>query len=209
MNNGDATTIAVLGGGLIKENGEWRTTLAECDAFGVLGDRLRVVAAALFYGELRQLKLGVKIWVTGGKGKLADISDAPTVASVIRRELCALNVPAIAIATEEIAGNTYRQLVALDRMIAGELLMRFALISNQYHLPRIGAMIEYAPLLTNVKRCVRNGKLALVAAEEILARHDELRDEVRELYESEEMGGLMSAEARGVSDIKAGLYKFN
>ncbi|MCI0565678.1 YdcF family protein, partial [bacterium] len=151
-------TLFVLGGGLKKNpDGTWRTTYfdEEGDEYGSTGDYLRVKAAAtLFKKGFARL-----IIVSGSKGQLHIVSNAPTVASVLKKELVREGVPSDAIAEDHDSGTTYEQL----KKITGQKKEgRVGIISNRYHLPRIRAMIEHAPELSELKDA------KLISAEETL-----------------------------------------
>src|SRR6266511_1880931 len=90
--------LAILGGDLAKDaTGKWQTTTFEDagDKFGLLGDRLRVVAGCYLYSDDPQLCLVV----LGGESDNWG-SGAPSIAMVMNLELIALGVPREAILTE-------------------------------------------------------------------------------------------------------------
>lgn len=202
--------IAVFGGWIVKEKGKWRTTnFKEADDSFALGDRLRVVAAARLYEQSKKANSKVAIWVSGGKGKLAKIPDAPTVASVIKNELETLGIPSVSIEMDEHSGTTYEQLYQLNRLFtkkkkSGDI----ALISNEYHLPRIRAMIEYAPDLQQLKEHLQNGSLAVVSAESVLSGNKEWKAVIKKAYQSTAMKKRIASENLGVTDIEQGTYTY-
>jgi uncharacterized SAM-binding protein YcdF (DUF218 family) len=96
---------------------------------GSMGDRLRVEAAALLYRANPQL-----VVVSGGKGKLAHLPEAPTCASVLRRELLELGIPSDDILEETHAANTYQQLQSIKSLFALLPITILRIVSNRYHL---------------------------------------------------------------------------
>jgi len=197
------TAIVILGGGLIEEGGKWRTTNFEekGDKFGTLGDRLRVVAGSFLHGDFPQSK----IVCSGGKGQLKDQEDAPTVASVLYDELVELGIPADDIIKEESSGNTFEQLKEALKIIEKSEFDKVLIVSNEYHLPRIKAMLENFPDLKGYSEY----DFKLESAEKILVEHDPeaWKEVVRRAYESEEMKVRIRLEEKGVLDIRERKYK--
>lgn len=199
--------IAVLGGGLVKEKGKWRTTdFNESDNFGAMGDRLRVTAADyLFKKDPEQI-----IIVLGGKGQLKDIPGALAVSRVIKQELVDLGVPADKIIKEEESRDTYQQLMELKKIIQGRKVEKAVIISNKYHLPRLKAMIKRCPKLLALKKMLAVSRLKLKSAEEVVVKHDSKiwQKIIIEAYSSSAMKERIKLEKKGVKDIKEGRYKF-
>lgn len=198
----EKNVIAIIGGGLKKENGKWRTTnFNEGDNFAVQGDRLRVVASSYFYKNNPDLLM----IVLGGKGQYKDIPNAPTVASIIKKELVKLGVLAEKIIKEEQSGNTWQQLQELKNVIAEQELVDVIVISNEYHLPRIKAMIEKD---IDLKKMYEDGKIKLQSAEEVVIKYEpEQKKEIERVYQSKAMQERIALEQKGVRDIKEGRYK--
>ena len=186
-------------------NGRWRTTLgeAEGDKFGPTNDRLRILAAALLW----QKNPNYKILVLGGKGQLVADLNAPTVASIIKQELISLGVLSTLIKLEQDSSNTSSQLKNLIEIIRATKgnLSQFIIISNEWHLPRVKTMIEYSEL----KNILGNGQVNFVAAENILLRLKpaEWRKFIEKSRKSEGMKKRFDIEAKGVEQIKKGIYK--
>lgn len=200
--------VALLGGGLQRDpaNGVWRTTAFEetGDRFGVLGDRLRVLAGHCLWTQDPKITL----LLLGGRGQLADQPDAPPVAVVMRQELQALGVPPGAMHTEEASGTTYQQLSALQRICAEHTAAPIEILSNTWHLPRVRAMLECADQLADLQQLAARDQLQLVAAEDVLTAADPVRwrDYVRSAYAHEGLQRRIAAEAEGVRQIRAGTY---
>lgn len=199
------TTIAILAGGLVKDINGWRTTwFNEGDNFGGLGDRLRVVAASYLYKKNPE----TLIVVVGGKGQLSAIKDAPAVSEVISKELVDLGVPAEKIITETKSRNTLEGLIAVQEIICVAEYTCIALITNEYHLPRVAAMIGYSGKLNNILNLCSLGKFDLLSAEKICLDIDKSRWQsvIQKAYKSESIQQRIRNEVRGVNDLKKGRY---
>ncbi len=200
--------IIVLGGGLIKEKEKWRTTnfSDKGDKFGALGDRLRIVAASYLYKDNPERI----IIASGGRGQVRAGSDEPAVATVIKKELQELAVPADKIIKETKSRNTYVELIELQKIIKERGLKTVTIISNKYHLSRLEAMIKYCPELFGLKKMFAVSKLTFKSAEEILINYDfgAWQKIITRAYNSAGMKERIKLEKMGVKDIKAGKYKF-
>lgn len=192
--------LIVLGGGLFKEpDGNWRTTnFTERDEYGSLGDRIRVIAASYLSKDNPNLKL----LVSGGKGQLTEISDCPTLAVVLRRELIELGVNPQNILEENTGYSTYGQLKNSSAIIHKLNFSRVGIISNEYHLPRIAAFLEHIPY--------PNYHIELISAEKILIERapEKWKKYIEDAYASEEMKRRIALEQKGIQDLKDGKYKF-
>lgn len=186
-----------------EKNGNWRTTnFSEGDNFGVMGDRLRVVAACYLHKDNPRRM----IIVLGGRGQLSNIPGAPTVASVIKKELAELNVPENLIVTEENSSNTYHQLLELKNIVQEMRLQKLIVVSSRYHLPRVQAMLENLPELKTLRGIC---EINFVSAEDVVAPRDERwREIIKSVYESEDMKARIRLEEKGTKDIKEGKYEF-
>lgn len=198
------SAIAILSGGLVSDNGQWRTTgFDEGDTFGAMGDRLRVEAAYVLYQKNHELLL----IASGGRGQYKHIPDAPAVADVIKRELVDLGVPEKSVLVEEQSGNTWQQLQVLKGIINKENLSNLIIISNQYHLPRVHAMIAKDDKLQSM---LKKEVIKLISAEEILIAHDpaQWQEMIDKAYQTEAMKKRVSREETGAQQVKDGIYKF-
>lgn len=191
--------LFVLGGWPRPDHaGVWRSSLFED---GGIGDRLRVEAAALVYKDCPQ-----RIVVTGGKGKLAYVAGAPACASVMKRELFELGVPAEDIFEELGSGNTYEQLQFIKAALAQFPVSHLRILSNRYHLARIDAFLNDDPQLR--EWCAQR-RIEVEAAEDVVLEHDRLRWHrlITEAYSSPAMRERIEQENRGVRAILSGSYK--
>jgi hypothetical protein len=186
--------------------GKWRTTTFEDagDKFGILGDRLRIVAGWHLYREDPSLR----IVVLGGESNRT--SDAPTVAMVMKHELIDLGVPEQVIVTERGLFTTYRQLDSLRAMLEGEMTPRVRIVSNRYHLGRIQAFIDHAPALLRLRQLQTLGRVTLQEAEAILIARDPKtwRSQIDAAYQSPPMRARMALEEKGTRQIRDGTYSF-
>jgi len=195
------SAIVILGGGLVKDkHGKWRTTnFDEKDKFGALGDRLRVKAGSYLYKK----NTNQFIIVLGGKGQFKNIKNIPLISEIIKKELEELGVPHENIIIETRSGNTFEQLKELRKIIKKQQLEEVLIISNEYHLPRIQAIIDQNKELKD------GAKIKLQSAEKIIIDHEPEREELIKLkYKSKSMQDRIVLEKKGVQDIKNGLYKF-
>ncbi len=193
-----------MGGGLVNENGNWRTAnFNECDKYGALGDRLRVVAGAILYKN----NYNLLIITSGGKGQLEKIPNAPTVSEINKKELIKLGVHSKKIIEENKSNNTYQQLQNCKKIIKENNFNEIKIISNKYHLPRIKAMIA---MDNELKKMVNAQKIELQSAENILLKYDSenWQNVIEKAYNSEEMKERIALEEKGVHDIEEGRYKF-
>lgn len=202
--------IAILGGGLKKDGRKWRTTnFDEGDEFGCLGDRLRVVAGSYLYRDREKANPNLLMVASGGRGQLEKVPGAPTLAEVISEELADLGVPAEKILKENQSANTYQQLRELDNLVLNRGLTKFFIISNEYHLPRVQAMIELAPGLYNLRNLRLNNSLFLESAEKIVLSRERFQweDVIKRVYATEAMKERVRLEESGVAKIRAGTYQ--
>jgi|GEM_PF-878703 len=195
--------IAILGGYLRKDkNGRWRTSnLDEKDKFGVIGDRLRILAAySLYLKNPGQILLAL-----GGKGQLKKMLGAPTLAKIIKNELLDLGVSGEKIVLEEKSENTWQSLSALKKILIKDGIHRINIISNRYHLPRIRAFISSD---NEYEKMFQTGRVKLLAAEEILIKDNprKWRELIRNAYKTDEMKKRIKLEKKGISDLRKGIY---
>lgn len=196
--------VFILGGGILEENGAWRTTTfsEEGDAFGALGDRLRVEAAVILYKALPETTLIVP---SGSKGQLKNHPTAPTIARVIAGELQVMGVPVEAIMLDEISSNSYQQVCTLKQLAERHNWQSIKVLTNQWHLKRVQTMID---ITDSLKMFFKERNITLIAAETILieAKKDQWQAYVDEAYESDAMKAREEKEAQGVQDLLSGTY---
>ncbi len=202
---GKPNAVAILGGGLTRDAvGKWHTTTFDDvgDNFGIIGDRLRVMAAYYLYQDNPQRL----IIASGGKGQLQNIPDAPSVSEIIKNELVELGVPEAAIILEDHSRNTYQQLRALPEIMKEHDIERVSIVSNEWHLPRIRAMLEYHPVL---KEFLPLTTVELIPAEKVVITHAaEFESNIIKASKSEGMKERIEREQKGVKEIMNGTYQY-
>src|SRR3989338_2855271 len=194
--------VVILGGGLTQiSEGRWRTTTFEDpgDDFGILGDRLRVDAAYYLYRDNPESIL----IVSGGKGQLANILDAQSVAEVIKNELIELGIPENCIVTESESDNTFQQLIAIAHIIEQKNFSEATLLTNRFHVERVKTMVE---MNQDLKQIFDQKNIQYLSAEEILLEHDRKRwhEMIEQAYESEAMQKRIKLEEKGIRELREG-----
>lgn len=191
---------AVLGADIYKDGTIWRTS--NVDSNGATFAPLRVEAAAHIYAQ--DIKNGDQPVMLLQGGFASDVR--PSIASVMRDELCGLGVPGKAIELEEQTGKTIVQLNELQTHVNARMPGRVRIVSNGYHLPRIQAMIECVQGLAALAAC----KPEFVSAEDVLVTADHTRwhNILDEIKKSADMQARVAKEEQGVAQIQAGTYRF-
>ncbi len=189
--------ISVLSGDIWDDGGIWRTKDVDTKTGGTLPFSFRIPAAAVLAGES-----GVSLFVQGG---LAE-GVRPSLASVMHRELCELGVPEESLLKEETTTTTYQQLLALQEAAHTYDSASISILSNEWHLPRIAAMLKHISALSALH--ARGPRL--ISAEEVLLDADAARwqEQIEEARQSSETHVRKSLERKGVEDIAAGRYHF-
>src|SRR5262245_40347481 len=106
------------------------------DKHGPTFDQFRVIAASYLF---RETATGILIIASGGEAT----KDQPSIARVITEELISLGIPRNWIIEEDQSKDTHQQLKGLCQIIKARNLVEVRLISNEWHLPRIQAMVEW------------------------------------------------------------------
>lgn len=192
----------VLGGSIWKgSDGKWQTNGLDGpgDQFGLTLDKFRVVAG----GYLARVSTKVII-AMGGEAE----GERPSIASVIKTELMEMGVPAERIIEETKSTTTYQQLKNLVSIARERGLKQASFISNEWHLPRIQAMVECAPDLTFLRKKLWTYYLS---AESILLEYELTKWEsvVLEARHDSRMTERLVMERRGEEQIRSGIYKFS
>lgn len=196
------SAIFILGGMQKRySNGKWRTSsFDKNDNFGVMGDYLRPKAAAILYKK----NPSIQLFVVGGKGQLEGVPDAPSIANIMKNELIELGVPREVIGEETKSGNSHSQLIACAKLAQEQDIKHISILSNEYHLPRLKAMIFHSNEL---------GALAsaeFISAEATLVGHDPdaWKAIIDAAYKSQSMKARIALEQKGVKDIEEGRYSY-
>src|SRR3989344_5960547 len=199
--------IAVLGGDLRKDNKGWHTIRdTEGDDVETTNGGWRVDAGAYLWKD----NPAQSVFAMGGRGKLKDVlPKGVTVSSVMKKELISLGVSPEKIIKEKESNNTFGQLKIIVQKIADGDFDKVTVLSNDWHLPRIQAMLEFAPGLSNVKD-ISMQHITIVSAEEVLLKHDPKgwRVPIEIFMKSKALKARIVMEERGIGQIKNGTYKF-
>lgn len=187
--------IIILSGGVVSYETDgktqWRsTTYDESDAFGTLGGRDRVEAAALLAKEYP----GAYLMTTSHRLGRA----APSLAQVYAEELVALGVNRERIIEEEDSDTTQTGLRAALQIAEGKGWSRLLLVSSGFHMPRIRAFFEQ-----------EHSSLAVtfVASESVLMSADPaFVARFEAIQKTPAYQKRLAAEARGVEAIRRGTY---
>jgi len=134
MYNPDA--IIILSGGTVADTKpgsvQYRSsTYEDSDAFGVLGGRARVEAAAILAQQYAQ----ASIVATSRR-----LDGGPSAASTVAHELQELGVPAFRIMLEEESTNTQTALAASAELALVHQWKSLMFVTNEYHVPRASYM---------------------------------------------------------------------
>ena len=195
--------LSVLSGDIWNDNGVWRTNDMDVrygKAVRAIVDSFRIPAAA---ARVQGFKKGeATVFVQGG---LADAT-YPSLASVMKRELMELGVLEAQIESEEQSQTTYQQLFLLQDRVAKEQSVDVEILSSEWHLPRVQAMLECVPGLAALH--ARNPHC--VAAEEILLRADPVQWEkrIKAVRTCQDIRARTALEQEGVAQIRNGTYRF-
>lgn len=200
--------ICVLSAGIKKnKKGEWASTdfIEDDDKFGAPGGKLRVAAASYLHKD----NSNISIIASGGRGRdiRNDESSRPDLADILTRELKDFGVPESCIIKENKSNKTIEQLKELKLIMSDKNLDELIVITNDYHLPRIKAILEHD---NELRKLPNDCRIVLRSAEEICLQYnrEKWHNIIKEAYESEEMKRRMEMEAKGVEQIKNGTYIF-
>lgn len=188
-----SNAILILGGGLTYQNGHWQS----CGFRGpVFGSQLRVLAGSYLFGQNHKQI----IIASGGRGYLKEIKNAPTVATVITRELTALQVPRKNILEEKKSNNTYQQLMNFKKLLRKSNPACVRIISNKYHLARVKALIKRDAVL---KKYLLRKKIQLISAESVVVKYSpKMKMQIKKLYTGMGMKEVIKKERVGIRQIK-------
>ena len=184
-------------------NGGWVSNGTEDRDFelGAPGGNLRLLAAYQLYKEDPK----ITIFLPGHRGHdvVGDSEDRPDLSDVLERELLELGVPGSNIITENKSNNTAGQLQALAEY-SSEKDVEVIVITNEYHINRVKAMIENFPTLSDLNKST----VVVRSAEEILLASDRAswQKVLDSFYSNPKMSKIVKSEADGVSHIKQGIY---
>jgi len=202
--------IVVLAAGVKKKNGQWASTdfSAAEDFLGAPGGKIRVLAVSIVHKKDPESL----IIASGGKGRDRNVLNIkhPPLSKILKRELVEAGIPSKKIIEENESDTTYQQLLNLQSIITKKKIKYLTIVSNEYHLPRIKAMIECGPKLGIAKKMLGKSEILLKSAEDIVMDYDpkSWRKNIKKIYRGKNMADLIFSEKRGVRQIKNKIYKF-
>lgn len=200
--------IAILSAGIKKnKDGQWASTdLSKSDnKLGAPGGKMRVIAASYLFKDNPE----TAIIASGGRGwdVVGDEPDRPNLSAIIKHELVELGVLPEKIIEENNSNKTMEQLKEIAKTADRKGINHVIIITNDYHLARVKAMIEFNDSLNEM---FKNNQINLKSAEKICLQYDQEKwqNTINDAYESEEMKKRIKMEKNGVKQIKEGTYKF-
>ena len=206
------SVVAVIGGQILYDpvTGFRTSTLEDFDnPYGLFADSLRTDAASVLYFGSRPW---ARVLVIGGITPLhRTMPDAPTLSSVMRKELESTGVPSSKI--EEIpmpeAGGTFNQLVRLrdwrESVVDEDEII---VLASWWQMPRILAMVMFPePLVALVSGWP---PVRFACAEDVLIENEPLRwwAAIARAYRRPEMQECLRKEYNGARMLSTGEYKF-
>lgn len=188
--------IIVFSGGIIAsgedEGIHWRTTTYDdSDAFGTLGGRDRVEAAAVL------AKKYPNPYLVTTSHRLGYV--APSLAQVYAEELIALGVAQERIVQEEYSSSTQTAVDAVIGLAQKREWKRLLLLSSEFHLPRIAAFYEKKKSDIAVK---------LISSESILSTVEPTSaDRFAMIRKTPAYQLRLESERRGIIALEKGIYR--
>jgi len=195
--------VSILGADIRNDKGIWHTNdikMSDSDCTPEIVS-FRVVAAA----HVEKANPEAIFFVQGGWGGWQNPS-RPSIASVMKRELQELGVPAEKILMDEKSEKTFSQLCILQNFVSLQPVDAVTVLSNVWHLPRIAALLKH----TRELDILRTYHPTLIGAEDVLLAADlaKWNDKVAMAQNHSAMQKIIAAEAMGVKQIQDGTYKF-
>lgn len=206
----------ILGGGLYLHGENYLPTrYAHSDEFGMLGGEMRVNAALALYLQEGAANF---LFSTGISAKqLAKYGDqVPPEAKIyaeyflhrltkLKQNSSSLPLPNIFL--EDISTNTASNLVEVATILKGKGWQNIAIISSDYHIPRIAALFT---LLQDNGQITTDCHVSFLSAEQLVremypGRYDR---EIIAAYNSPEALKRIENEKNGLQDIKLGKYVY-
>jgi uncharacterized SAM-binding protein YcdF (DUF218 family) len=179
---------AVQGGDGLKE---WRsTTYDESDAFGTLGGRARVEAAAFLAREYPD----AAVVTTSRNGE-----HQPTQARIYADELVMLGVPRERIVEEINSSSTGTAVHEVVLLAEAKGWHHLLFVSSEYHLPRIETFYRQEQSTIGA---------VFISAESVCSKYDQaFAAHFEEIKKTSAYQIRLAAEAEGVKDLEAGAYR--
>ena len=203
--------ILLLHTGGVKQrpDGTWRSQfVGDEEAGGFCNDRWRVEAAASLLQERPRAVI-----VLGGPCNTDYLPGDPPVARVVAGELVERGVPRDSIFEATTPYTTYQDLAWIVAFlqgykIAGKPLPHMESLSNEWHIPRIAALIKHGPYLDLLRSS--DVTLTFISAEDVLLRNDpgKWTHEIEKVRALPAYQRRLSQEQDGIRQIEAGTYDF-
>lgn len=182
------------------------TSYTAKDAHGLLaGGHARVIAAAEIVRRFPDLKV-----VTTSCYKHED----PIHAEIYKEELQRLGVPEQSIEMECVSRSTLEELKEMVKMATKKGWNKVAMLTNNYHLPRVkemyfrlGELEDYGGFDSRWTSAEENLEVLFLDAESILPLRDQRYKKIVEKVKcSEEYKRRVESEKRGIQAIREGKY---
>jgi hypothetical protein len=178
------------------------------EAGGFCNDRWRVEAAARLFQEGPRA-----IIVLGGPCNTDYRPGDPPVANVVAGELVERGVPRDSIVEAASPYTTYQDLAWIVAFLQGFKIAKkpfphMQSLSNEWHIPRIAALIKHGPYLDLLRSS--DVTLTLISAEDVLRQNDpgKWTHKIEKVRELSAYHRRVSQEKDGIRQIEAGTYNF-
>ncbi len=199
--------VVVLGGGLMKVGDEFKPTdYAHGDQFGMMGGDMRVFAAAALFkaGEADEF-----VFTTGKAPHQVKMfgEDIPTEAFVYGKMFSELvgDDAEVEVIHEDRSTSSLTNITEVLTIVHGEGWKYIAILTNEYHAPRVKALYEAVLRVNPQVRCA----IDFISAEEVLRHHEpgKYDSAIDAAYDSADGKKRLENEAKGLADVAAGKYQ--
>jgi uncharacterized SAM-binding protein YcdF (DUF218 family) len=190
--------IVVLGGNIVRHEGNYITTPYGEKTKKSDGAQGRVIAAAILY----HLGISDCLIVSSGKTDPEDV-DAPSEAEVMKRELREYGIPEDCIVLEDQSTTTQTNARELTRMFDGKLADKknIAVITASWHIRRAHAFLREEGLFRNDR------VVSFRSSEVIIWRYlPKFFEDIYKIYHSEATRRRIGEEWAGYKDLSEGKY---
>lgn len=214
MFGGKPEAIFVLSGSITHHENSGRFTSSsykDSDAYGILGGKARVIAAA----EIGQY-FPESILVTNSQ---SFESEHPSSAAVMADELKNYGIQTERIIKQDNSVTTLTEIIEMTKLAKQNGWSHIGIITNDYHLERAQALYDHLQELTNndatvtqaLEYCQANNvQIKFVAAEDILPMRDpRYAGLIEQARQTDEYKKRLRSEKIGVDHILNGTYLTN
>jgi hypothetical protein len=193
-------TIVVIGAYPHFKDGKWQTSGVgdPGDHAGATFDRFRVLAGF----ALSQKYPNAKLLLSGG----AQHEGEPSCAKVLEDELSELGVAKERMELEERSQSVHQQLYEIGKLAGEKHLPHLLIITNDWHHPRLKAMMEHAPKLEMWKDI----SWERIDAEQVMldSGNADWAAMVAAERSHPKFAERVGMEEQGVRDVIAGVYRY-